>query len=222
MHPLRTQIFISAVPMIAADMLFYVKSDLQVFGAIVLVLIVTFLFVFFRKPRWVALPLLICLSCVVITIGLLGLLGTPVTVVSSNSISLLSIISISFLIHLVVRYCELRFYTALTTLLAFGSMLANEIVPGVDFGWMMCLGIVIALVVTSVLFPALLLLLHQAIGRAMYFTPMTVMGDFSILAFSNFVPTVYFGLPLLLLYGLGTILGAGIYVLTGVGHTFLG
>jgi predicted RND superfamily exporter protein len=35
---------------------------------------------------------------------------------------------------------------------------------------------------------------HQTIGRAMYFTTMTVMGGFSILAFSNFVPTVYFGL----------------------------
>ncbi|MFT5561290.1 MAG: putative RND superfamily exporter protein [Sulfitobacter sp.] len=187
-HPQRDQIFISGVPMIAADMLSYVKSDLQVFGVIVFVLIVGFLFVFFRKLRWVALPLLICITSVAITIGVLGLLGTPVTVVSSNFISLLSIISISFSIHLVVRYRELfalgklnheemvletmrsKFapclYTALTTLLAFGSMLMSGIVPIVDFGWMMCLGIVIALVVTYIIFPTVLLLLGGAQASA--------------------------------------------------------
>ena len=35
---------------------------------------------------------------------------------------------------------------------------------------------------------------HQTIGRAMYFTSMIIMVGFSILAFSNFLPTVYFGL----------------------------
>jgi hypothetical protein len=35
---------------------------------------------------------------------------------------------------------------------------------------------------------------HASIGRAMYFTSLTVISGFSILSFSNFVPTVYFGL----------------------------
>ena len=35
---------------------------------------------------------------------------------------------------------------------------------------------------------------HQTIGRAMYFTSMIIVVGFSILAFSNFLPTVYFGL----------------------------
>lgn len=35
---------------------------------------------------------------------------------------------------------------------------------------------------------------HNTIGRAMYYTTITVMFGFSILAFSNFVPTIYFGL----------------------------
>ena len=53
-------------------------------------------------------------------------------------------------------------YTALTTLLAFGSMLASRIVPVEDFGWMMCLGIVISFIVTYGVFPAVLLLLGRA------------------------------------------------------------
>lgn len=35
---------------------------------------------------------------------------------------------------------------------------------------------------------------HNTIGRAMYYTSITIMLGFSILAFSNFVPTIYFGL----------------------------
>ena len=180
-HPQHERIFISGVPMIAADMLSYVKSDLQAFGSIVLILIIVLLYLFFRKLRWVVLPLIVCIATVIITIGLLGHLNTPVTVVSSNFIALLAIISISFSVHLVVRYRELLeeqelshnenvletmkskfapcLYTALTTLLAFGSMLASSIVPVVDFGWMMCLGIVIAFFVTYILFPSMLLLI---------------------------------------------------------------
>lgn len=35
---------------------------------------------------------------------------------------------------------------------------------------------------------------HNTIGRAMYYTTVTITMGFSILAFSNFVPTIYFGL----------------------------
>ena len=174
-------LFISGVPMITADMLSYVRADLQTFSLLVLALIVLLLVFFFRKTRWVVIPLLICLVTVTVTMGLLGFLQTPVTVVSSNFISLLSIISISFAIHLIIRYRELLkspeldhrmrveetmrskfapcLYTALTTLFAFGSLLSSDILPIEDFGWMMCLGIVVALITTYLLFPTILLLL---------------------------------------------------------------
>jgi hypothetical protein len=35
---------------------------------------------------------------------------------------------------------------------------------------------------------------HNSIGRAMYFTSMTIIAGFSILALSNFIPTIVFGL----------------------------
>jgi predicted RND superfamily exporter protein len=35
---------------------------------------------------------------------------------------------------------------------------------------------------------------HGTIGRAMYYTSLTITLGFSILAFSNFIPTIYFGL----------------------------
>jgi predicted RND superfamily exporter protein len=35
---------------------------------------------------------------------------------------------------------------------------------------------------------------HATIGRAMYFTSLTIIVGFSVLCFSNFVPTILFGL----------------------------
>jgi predicted RND superfamily exporter protein len=35
---------------------------------------------------------------------------------------------------------------------------------------------------------------HRSIGRAIYYTSVTIMLGFSILAFSSFIPTIYFGL----------------------------
>jgi len=35
---------------------------------------------------------------------------------------------------------------------------------------------------------------HNSIGRAMYFTSLTIVAGFSILALSNFIPTIVFGL----------------------------
>jgi len=35
---------------------------------------------------------------------------------------------------------------------------------------------------------------HRSIGRAIYYTSVTIMLGFSILAFSKFIPTIYFGL----------------------------
>jgi predicted RND superfamily exporter protein len=182
----QAEIYVSGVPMIAADMISFVKSDLATFGSLVLLVIVALLAFFFRRLRWVVLPILISALSILMAMGALGFAGKPVTVVSSNFISLLAILCISFSIHLIVRYRELLskdpdiahrdlveqtmeskfapcLYTALTTILAFGSMLASSIVPVEDFGWMMCLGIVIAFLVTYTLFPASLLLLGKGI-----------------------------------------------------------
>jgi predicted RND superfamily exporter protein len=53
------------------------------------------------------------------------------------------------------------FYTAITTMVAFGSLLVSGIRPVIDFGWMMVYGLTIALVLAFTLFPALLMLLKR-------------------------------------------------------------
>ncbi|TCO77869.1 efflux RND transporter permease subunit [Chromatocurvus halotolerans] len=175
---------LGGVPMIAADMVDYVKQDVMTFGALVLLLVTIMLFILFRRIRWVVVPLASTGVSVFLTIGVLGYLRQPTTVVSSNFISLLVIITISFSIHLISRYRELRsehpgdrhvdlvfrtmmdklapcFYTALTTVVAFASLITSDIVPVMDFGWIMSVGIVISFLVSYSFFAAVLLLLPK-------------------------------------------------------------
>ena len=48
------------------------------------------------------------------------------------------------------------FYTVLTTICAFMSLIFSEIKPIIDFGWMMTFGLITSLIITFTLLPTLL------------------------------------------------------------------
>ena len=175
---------LGGVTMISDDMVTFIKKDLLVFGIGVFLFLVAMLSIIFRKARWVSLPLLSCIYAGILMIGLLGLIGWDVTVISSNFISLMLIITMSMNIHLVVRYRQLRkdlpdlnqkdlvmemagkmvwpcLYTALTTIMAFSSLVVSGIKPVIDFGWMMTIGLTVTFTTTFLLFPALLVLMKK-------------------------------------------------------------
>ncbi|MDH5761925.1 MAG: MMPL family transporter [Nitrospinota bacterium] len=175
----RADIFLGGVPMIATDMIAFIEKDLSIFGIAVTALMILVMWLFFRSKRWVLLPMLTCGIAVWMMIGALGGLDWRVTVISSNFISILIIITLSLVIHLIVRYGELYaenpnasqselvrdtvrfmfqpcFFTALTTIVAFCSLVVSDIRPVIDFGWMMTLGISLAFVISFILFPSFL------------------------------------------------------------------
>tara|TARA_R110001592_G_scaffold6045_5_gene32805 strand:- start:4163 stop:6697 length:2535 start_codon:yes stop_codon:yes gene_type:complete len=175
-------VFLGGVPMIAVDMIAFVKSDLRVFGTGILLFIVVLLATIFRSWRWTLLPLSTCVLTVVFMLGLLSFLDWRLTVISANFVALLLIITLSITIHLVVRFREyaaaqpnadqftlvsetvgimLRpcIYTSLTTLVAFASLVVSGIRPVIDFGWMMTIGVLAALTMTFIVLPCVLMLL---------------------------------------------------------------
>ena len=183
-HRDKAVLFLGGVPMITSDSIEFIRSDLKVFGVGVILFIVIILAFSFRHIRWVILPLGVCLVSAGTMIGYLGWAQWPVTVVSSNFVSLLLIITLSLIIHLIVRYRELAtikpdadqyelvsetvhskftpsFYTSVTTMVAFGSLLVSGIRPVIDFGWMMVIGIVVSFLLAFILFPAALMLLPR-------------------------------------------------------------
>jgi uncharacterized protein len=181
-------VYLGGVPMIADDMITFIKNDLAVFGIGVFIFIVATLSIIFREVRWVVLPLGSCFFAVMIMLGLLGLAGWKVTVISSNFISLMLILTMSMNIHLVVRYRQLCadmpdveqrrvvlsavckmvwpcLYTGLTTILAFMSLVFSGIRPVIDFGWMMTIGLTVTFVITFTFLPAVLMLLKKSPPR---------------------------------------------------------
>ena len=175
-------IFLGGIPMIADDMMSFIKNDIVVFGIGVLLFIIVTLWFIFRKIIWIILPLSSCFFSVLIMTGLLGLLGWKVTVISSNFIALMLILTMAMNIHMSTRFLQLKknnsslknselifmttekmfwpiIYTVLTTICAFLSLILSEIKPIIDFGWMMTLGLITSFLITFTLLPSLLNLL---------------------------------------------------------------
>ncbi|MGB0955879.1 MAG: efflux RND transporter permease subunit [Panacagrimonas sp.] len=178
-HRDGARIILGGVPMIAVDMLDFVRGDIRSFGIGVGLFIIVLLAISFRRLRWVIVPAATCALIALSMSGFLGLMQWPITVVSSNYISLILIISLSLGIHLIERHRELHrqhpgmaqaqlleqtvrskimpsLYAVLTTMVSFASMAVSDIRPVIDFGLMMTCGMAIALVMTFLAVPAAL------------------------------------------------------------------
>jgi len=180
----RAQIFLGGVSMITTDMIAYIKSDLVVFGAALVAFIIFVLAVLFRQWRFVVLPLTTCLMSVILMLGWLGWIDWRLTVISSNFVALLLIMVFAFTIYVVVRYREVHalnpdmeqseivmqtvrdmtvpcLYSALTTIVAFMSLVMSGIRPVIDFGWMMTIGLSVGFILVFVVLPAGLMVLPK-------------------------------------------------------------
>ena len=172
-------IHLGGIPMIADDMMTFIKNDIVVFGAGVFLFIIFTLWFVFRNLLWVLVPLLSCFFSVFIMVGFLGLVGWKVTVISSNFIALMLILTMAMNIHMSVRYLQFRkenpntlnseallwtsrkmfwpiLYTVLTTICAFLSLIFSDIKPIIDFGWMMTVGLIVSMSITFTLLPSIL------------------------------------------------------------------
>ena len=173
------KIHLGGIPMIANDMMSFIKSDIIIFGIAVFLFIVVTLWFIFKKIIWIIVPISSCFFSVLIMMGLIGLLGWKVTVISSNFIALMLILTMAMNIHIVTRFLQLKqsnigkttfdllilttnkmfwpiLYTVLTTIIAFLSLIFSGIKPIIDFGWMMTIGLITSFIITFTLLPTLI------------------------------------------------------------------
>lgn len=185
----KATLHLGGISMITNDMLDFIQHDITVFGIGILLFIMLALFVFFGKIRWVVLPLFACLATVTILAGLLSYLDWRITVISSNFPSILLIVVLALSVHLVVFYRDFIsqnpqassqdkviatiqrmfwpcFYTAVTTIVAFISLLISGIRPVIDFGWIMTLGIFLGFIITFIIFPSFIQLMKPDTHKA--------------------------------------------------------
>jgi predicted RND superfamily exporter protein len=184
-YTVNAEVHLGGLPMITDDMMSFIKSDIVVFGIGVFIFIIITLWLIFKKIKWVVIPLTGCAFSVGAMVGILGLLGWKVTVISSNFIALMLILNMAMNIHVTVRFLQIKkefenidikdavyeasskmfkpiFYTVLTTICAFLSLVFSGIKPIIDFGLMMTLGLIVSITVTFTLIPSLLILLSNS------------------------------------------------------------
>ena len=178
---------LGGIPMIADDMITFIKNDIVIFGFGVFAFIIFILWMVFRNLKWVAFPLINCFSSILIMVGFLGALQWKVTVISSNFIALMLILTISMNIHYLVRYIQIKnenenatpidlvvktssnifypiFYAVLTTICAFMSLVFSDIKPVMDFGWMMTYGLLVSFALSFLLLPSLILVFNPKVS----------------------------------------------------------
>ncbi|GAA0858622.1 efflux RND transporter permease subunit [Aliiglaciecola litoralis] len=174
--------YLGGAYVLGQQMVDIIKRDLLIFGSAIGGAIVVMLFIFFRRLRWVILPVVSCGFSVLLTVGIFGMLDLRTTVISSNFIALQLILTLAIMIHLIVEYRQLAMqnsdatqselleqtlsnkfapclYAGLTTSVGFGSLIFSGIQPVVSFGWMMIVAMVISILVSLLMFPAFLSLL---------------------------------------------------------------
>jgi predicted RND superfamily exporter protein len=182
LHRNNATLYLGGPAMITSDMMEYIKSDLVVFGVAVASVFAIMLFLFFGNIRFVILPISNAFLTTFVTAGFLGYMDWKISVVSSNFIALLLILTISLTVHVLVKINELQkssignekslidavdqmflpcFFAALTTAVAFLSLLLGELKPVIEFGKMMAFGISIAFIFTFSFLPSSLSLIKN-------------------------------------------------------------
>ena len=159
--------YLGGVEMISSDVISYVKNDIFTFSLIVLLIIVLILFLIFRRVKWVFAILFTSISAVYLSIGLAGFINFEITAVSANFLSLMFVLSISMNVHIMNNYLQRDikiienfrmmfwpcFYTFLTTIVAFVSLVISDIKPVIDFGIIMIIALLIVLISSFVILP---------------------------------------------------------------------
>ena len=208
--------YLAGPAMIVSDTIAYIKNDVLTFGFLTFVMFFVLLIVFFRD-FWSAFVIMSNASLVIyITICLLGYFDWPISIVSSNFLTLLFISSVAVSVHMIVKLKEGKtkkfsyeeslakifipcFYTALTTMVGFLSLILSNIQPVIDFGKMMAVGVIVNLLISFVFIPALIGL--RGIAESAEFSLSKIYYKYLYLntknLFKNFgVPLIFLLLPI--------------------------
>ncbi len=171
-------LYVAGSPSVTAFLKEAMMSDMQKFVLMILVATAIVLALLFRRASGVILPLLTVGLAVISTMGLMALNGTPIKVMTQVLPSFLLAVGVGASIHvLAIFYKEFDqtgdkagairhtlshsglaiIMTSLTTAAGMASFIPSEVAPVADLGLFAAAGVMIALLFTLVLLPALLM-----------------------------------------------------------------
>ena len=174
------RIYIAGSPVVTDDLKQSMMKDMRRFVIFAIVIIGVVLYIMFRRLSGVLLPLLIVILTVLSTIGLMALSNTPIKLPTQILPSFLLAVSVGASVHVLAIFFQ-RFQTgsskeasiafalghsglaivmtSLTTAAGLASFATAEIAPIADLGVFASLGVLLSLLYTVILLPALLSLI---------------------------------------------------------------
>jgi len=171
------QFYVAGSPVVNNALKSQMQADMQKFMRITFLIIIIFLFVMFRRVSAVFYPLLVILLSLLATVGTMAWAGTAFKLPTQIVPSLLLAVSIGATVHILSIFFD-RFnstgdkreamvytlkhsglaiaMTSVTTAIGVGSFYGSEVAPIADLGTYASLGVMVSLLLTLTLLPALL------------------------------------------------------------------
>lgn len=171
------KLYMAGSPAINNELKAQMKSDMQKFMRIAFIIILIFLFIVFRRLSAVFYPLLVIIFSLLATIGTMAMTGTAFKIPTQIVPSLLIVVSVGATVHILSVFFdqfnrhgnkkEALSYamghsglpiimTSVTTAIGIGSFANSEVAPISDLGIFASWGVLVSLVLTLTLLPALL------------------------------------------------------------------
>jgi len=172
-------IYVAGSPAVNNALKAQMQADMQMFTRITFVIIIIFLFVMFRRISAVVYPLIVIILSLLATVGMMAWTGVAFKLPTQIVPSLLLAVSVGATVHILSIFFD-RFnktadkkdaisytlghsglaiaMTSVTTAIGVGSFSGSEVAPISDLGIFASFGVMMSLLLTLTLLPALLTL----------------------------------------------------------------
>jgi len=172
-------IYVAGSPAVNNALKAQMQADMQMFTRITFVIIIIFLFVMFRRISAVVYPLIVIILSLLATVGMMAWTGVAFKLPTQIVPSLLLAVSVGATVHILSIFFD-RFnktadkkdaitytlghsglaiaMTSVTTAIGVGSFSGSQVAPISDLGIFASFGVMVSLLLTLTLLPALLTL----------------------------------------------------------------
>ena len=179
--------YIAGFPIVAATLRTVIDQDTKRFFPFVALLAVFFLWLTFRRPSGVAVPMLVVGFSILFTLAIMVVFEVPLNTITSALPVFLISIGVADGIHMFSEYRENRIeglprekavclmldklalpvtMTSITTAVGFLSLTVSDIVPIFTFGIFVAVGTLLAMVLSLIFIPALLMVLPEKVSAS--------------------------------------------------------
>jgi len=171
------EIYVAGSPAVNNALKGQMQTDMQMFTRITFVIIIIFLFVMFRRISAVIYPLIVIIFSLLATVGMMAWTGVAFKLPTQIVPSLLLAVSVGATVHILSVFFDklnkegdkkdaIRYtlghsglaiaMTSVTTAIGVGSFAGSEVAPISDLGTFASFGVMVSLLLTLTLLPALL------------------------------------------------------------------